>query len=358
MAAQQSAATPPIINDNPALQSYYNSLESRIGYRVVLGGTRHFGWYDAPPSQQQGLWARALSAWPFPVGAALRRMERKLLEALGELPPGAAVLDAGCGVGHVALFVAAQGALNVTAIDVTDRHLDRARRNVRRAERRGVVAAPPSEQGIVSASQGSGAGRGSVRVLKMDYHHLETLGAGSLDGAYTMETLVHATDCAAVLAQLHRVLRPGGRVALFEYDHVDVAAGAAAGADPALERDWDRINELAAMPTNARSERGFFEAALTQAGFEDVVVRDYSANIRPMLWLFAVLAAVPLLVVRVLGLEKHFVNTLAGAKMLGGQKYWRFVAISARKPPGGGGGEEEVGEAVDAGAEEDVRKRK
>lgn len=36
----------PLINDNPELQSYYQSLESRIGYRLVLGGTRHFGyWY-------------------------------------------------------------------------------------------------------------------------------------------------------------------------------------------------------------------------------------------------------------------------------------------------------------------------
>lgn len=36
----------PLINENKELQSYYQSLESRIGYRLVLGGTRHFGyWY-------------------------------------------------------------------------------------------------------------------------------------------------------------------------------------------------------------------------------------------------------------------------------------------------------------------------
>lgn len=36
----------PLINDNPELQSYYHSLESRVGYWLVLGGTRHFGyWY-------------------------------------------------------------------------------------------------------------------------------------------------------------------------------------------------------------------------------------------------------------------------------------------------------------------------
>lgn len=45
MAAAPGGAV-PLINDNPKLQSYYQSLESRVGYRLVLGGTRHFGyWY-------------------------------------------------------------------------------------------------------------------------------------------------------------------------------------------------------------------------------------------------------------------------------------------------------------------------
>lgn len=46
MTAATGGAAGPVINDNPELQSYYQSLESRIGYRLVLGGTRHFGyWY-------------------------------------------------------------------------------------------------------------------------------------------------------------------------------------------------------------------------------------------------------------------------------------------------------------------------
>lgn len=46
MAAAPGGGSAPVINDNPELQSYYQSLESRVGYRLVLGGTRHFGyWY-------------------------------------------------------------------------------------------------------------------------------------------------------------------------------------------------------------------------------------------------------------------------------------------------------------------------
>lgn len=42
----ESKETTALIKENAPLQSYYHKLESRIGYRLVLGGTRHFGyWY-------------------------------------------------------------------------------------------------------------------------------------------------------------------------------------------------------------------------------------------------------------------------------------------------------------------------
>lgn len=44
--ASKGSGAQPLINDNPHLQSYYQSLESRIGYRLVLGGTRHFGYWS------------------------------------------------------------------------------------------------------------------------------------------------------------------------------------------------------------------------------------------------------------------------------------------------------------------------
>ena len=52
----------PLIGDNPKLQSYYLSLESRVGYRLLLGGTRHFGFYERD------------TYWPFPFSRGLRFM--------------------------------------------------------------------------------------------------------------------------------------------------------------------------------------------------------------------------------------------------------------------------------------------
>ncbi|KAI1196088.1 S-adenosyl-L-methionine-dependent methyltransferase [Nemania serpens] len=284
----------PLINDNPQLQSYYYSLESRIGYRLLLGGTRHFGYYEED------------TYWPFPFSRSLRRMEDKLAEVLA-LPPGAQVLDAGCGVGHVALRMAQNYKLRVEAIDIVDHHIYKASRNFKKA------GLPP----------------GQLRVRKMDYHNLESLGSQSFDGIYTLETFVHATGPEAVLKGFHRLLKPGGRLALFEYDHTTHKTSF-----QEMARSMEKVNEYAAMPTNAISHPGVFKKMLEEAGFEDVIVRDYSAKIVPMTRVFFLLALIPYLFVRLLGLERWFINTVAGIGAYLGYGHWRYLAISANKPGG------------------------
>lgn len=286
--------TTPLVNPNPQLQTYYLSLESRIGYRLLLGGTRHFGYWDHD------------TYWPFPLTKALRAMEDKLAEVLA-LPRGAHVLDAGCGVGHVALRMAKTHGLRVSGIDIVDHHIAKARRNIAR----------------------SGLPEGTITMRKMDYHHLESLADESLDGVYTMETFVHATEPEAVLGGFYRLLRPGGRVALFEYDHELID-----DAPEDMAASMRKINQYAAMPTNDRSHPGVFKGMLEDAGFVDVVVRDYSQNIRPMARLFFILAIVPYFFVRLLRLERYFINTIAGVESYRGEGRWRYVAITATKPGG------------------------
>ncbi|KAK8199817.1 S-adenosyl-L-methionine-dependent methyltransferase [Phyllosticta capitalensis] len=282
----------PIINNNLQLQSYYHSLESRIGYRLLLGGTRHFGYYEHD------------TKWPFPLARSLRAMEDRMAESL-DLKPEAKVLDAGCGVGHVAIHLAKHHGYRVQGIDIVDHHLKKAKRNISR----------------------SGLSEEQVKVRKMDYHHLESLGDESFDGVYTSETFVHATDPHAVLAGFYRVLRPGGRLSLFEYDHEFIE-----DSPEAMAASMRKINEFSAMPTNALSHPGVFEEMLEDAGFTNVVVRDYSENIKPMTRLFYLIAYVPFLVVSLLRLEKHFINTVAGVESYRGHGRWRYVAISATKP--------------------------
>ncbi|KAK7928077.1 S-adenosyl-L-methionine-dependent methyltransferase [Apiospora marii] len=284
----------PEINSNPQLQSYYQSLESRVGYRLMLGGTRHFGFWDHD------------TYWPFPFSKGLRNMEDKMAQALA-LPAGSMVLDAGCGVGHVALRMAKTHGLHVKAIDVTDHHVVKAQKNIKRA---GL----PED---VSSAQ------------RMDYHHLESFANESFDGIYTMETLVHATDPKLVLEGFYRLLKPGGRLVEFEFEHDPVDE-----ASKGLANSMVKINQYSAMPTNAASRPGVLKTMLEAAGFEDVVVRDYSENIRPMTRAFFAFAIVPYLFVRLFGLERRFINTVAGVESYRGRDHWRYVAISATKPRG------------------------
>ncbi|KAJ4007278.1 hypothetical protein NW766_009958 [Fusarium irregulare] len=289
-----SSESEPLINSNPKLQTYYSTLESRVGYKLFLGGTRHFGYYDHD------------TRWPFPIGRSLRRMEDKLAELLN-LPAGAHVLDAGCGVGHVALHLASKFKYRVQGIDVVDHHIAKAKRNFARAR----------------------LPEGQVSVRLMDYHHLESLNDQSFDGIYTMETFVHATDPKAVLAGFFQKLRPGGRLALFEYDHEFIN-----NSPDEMVNSMRKINDFAAMPTNDLSHPGVFRGMLEEAGFTDVVVHDYSENIKPMTRLFYLVAYIPWLIVTFLGLEKHFINTVAGVESYRGHGRWRYVAISATKPGG------------------------
>ncbi|OQO15272.1 hypothetical protein B0A48_00655 [Cryoendolithus antarcticus] len=142
----------------PSVEQYYSSLESRLGYWLLLGNARHCGYW--PPG----------TLWSFPIGRALRTMEEKLYERL-ELPAGAKTLDAGAGSGVVASYMAKKG-LVVQGIDLTPLHVQDAQR---------VIKA----QGLTSDQ---------ITVRQGDYHDLSDVDNASLDGVYTMETFVHADD--------------------------------------------------------------------------------------------------------------------------------------------------------------------
>jgi len=288
----------PLINNNKALQDYYCALESRIGYRLVLGGTRHFGYY-APGTY-----------WPFPIGKALRAMEDNLIETLA-LKPQSTILDAGCGVGHVAIHLAKRG-YKVHGIDVVDRHIARARRNVQ-------------AEGLES----------EVKLEKADYHHLNTIDDESFDGAYTMETFVHATEPDVAAAEFFRILRPGGSLVMYEYDHLDFSTQT-----EQHRTSWLTINKNAAMPANAMFQQGVLPRILEEAGFEDVTVEDLSQNVLPMLRMFYILAFIPYLIIAFLGLKGFFVNTVAGYEGYLYKDSCRYIRVSAKKPAPEGGREE------------------
>jgi SAM-dependent methyltransferase len=125
--------------------------------------------------------------------------KRRIVELLAP-EPGGRYLEIGCGTGADAVALADRFGVEVTGVD-------RSRTMVAEARRRGVETA-----------------------VAADAHQLP-FASGSFDGAWADRTFQHLADPPAALAELARVVRPGGRVVVADPDY---GTQSVAGPDPAL----------------------------------------------------------------------------------------------------------------------------
>ena len=170
--------------------------------------------------------------------------ERHPALALLELRPGARCLDAGCGVGEDARAVADLAGARVVGIDL----------NVRMA----------------AEARSRSAGRGGLDFAAGDAARLP-FAAATFDAAWVKRTLMHVPDPAAAVAELARVVRPGGTIVAVEPDLevVLVDSGLAATTRRVLARRADGY----ASPWVGRQLRGL----LLAAGLTDVrVLADHT----------------------------------------------------------------------------------
>lgn len=119
--------------------------------------------------------------------AALLNQNRWMADAL-ELKDGDVVLDAGCGVGGTAIWIAERYRVHVQGISLMENQIELA--------------------------QKSNADRNVAdRVTFSVQSYLETdFADGAFDKAYAMESMCHAESKAEFLAEMRRLLKPGGRL--------------------------------------------------------------------------------------------------------------------------------------------------
>jgi len=136
----------------------------------------------------------------------------------------------------------------------------------------------------------------------------------------------HWFELEPALREFHRVLKPGGRVMLFEYTIPPRSA-----LTPKESREIDEVIEGSAMASLSQFATGSMEELVGACGFYDVVVEDATDRIMPMLHTFARWASVPYWIATGLHLRRRFVNATAAVHWYRHRDIWRYVIVSATK---------------------------
>jgi len=147
-------------------------------------------------------------------------MLRPIVDATGEAGAGD-VLDLACGPGIVTVALAPK-ARSVTAFDLTPEMLARAQ------------------------ARCAAAGLANVTTRQGDAEHLP-FADGAFDCVVTRFSIHHFTDPAAVLAEVRRVLKPGGRLLVADIVSADDAADAALHNAIEVLRDPSHVRMLPAV---------------------------------------------------------------------------------------------------------------
>ena len=116
-------------------------------------------------------------------------------EVAATVPPSAAVLEVGCGPGHLSIGLARDHGLDVTSVDLDPDMIARARANAERTR-----AADGREPRFVV---------GDVAALPFS--------DGSFDLVVSTFSMHHWSDPRAGLIEIARVLRPGGRALIWDF---------------------------------------------------------------------------------------------------------------------------------------------
>ena len=109
-------------------------------------------------------------------------------QVVRRLPQGA-VLDLACGTGELALAIAKKKGVQVTGLDLSE--------------------------GMLEVARGRTEGH-SITLIHGDAQHLP-LADGSFDATTIAFGIRNVPDVPAALAEMHRVLRPGGRTLILEF---------------------------------------------------------------------------------------------------------------------------------------------
>ena len=269
------------------LNRYYDF--SRWEYNFLLGGSKHFGFY---PDEK----------W-IPTKKAQQLMQDLVAEKLN-LRKGMRVLDAGCGQGVTSTYLAQKHGCSIDGITVVPFEIEEATRLAKKLE-------VPER----------------THYALMDYSQLK-FGNETFDAIYTQESLVHSTNIQQTLKEFYRVLKRGGRIALFEYSMAENDKFS-----PEELRTIEEMNYASAMHSFSVMRHGTLETLMRDEGFRDVKVENISYKVAPMIRMYEKFSKPVYFVMRFLGLTATMPNLVAAARMrkFGERDLVRYNIFTAQK---------------------------
>lgn len=168
------------MSDKTAIKKYYSDTQFEYkliwNWRLKTTPALHFGYYDEKATNH---------------AQAVVRANEALAEWAG-LKPGIKIIDAGCGLGHSAIWLSKHYKAAVTGITIVPKQIETIRRNLLQS---------PVE---------------NVEFLLADYLHMP-FPENSVDVVWAFESVCHAERKEAFYLEALRVLKPGGKLVMAEY---------------------------------------------------------------------------------------------------------------------------------------------
>jgi tocopherol O-methyltransferase len=146
----------------------------------------------------------------------------RLLLETSKIPEGSNVLDVGCGIGGTSRYLASQLGCSVTGITISTKQVEIAKRltaaEASKETQGAEIAAVEDADGFIKL------GKGKIKFIELDAEKMGDVFAadsGTFDVVWISEALSHFPDKGLFFRNAHKVLKPGGKLALADWFKAD-----------------------------------------------------------------------------------------------------------------------------------------